>query len=407
MDTIKGVATFRAFGWVQEGIQHNNALLDFSQRPAYLLAMIQRWLIFILNIVIGILALVVTVLATQLRSNTGFTGASLVSLMSLGDGLTNLIRCYTMLETSIGAVARLKTFSEKTAPEDLPGETVVPPESWPETGRIEIKSVSASYADTQAVTEDQEDQPDLALRDLDLTIEPGQKVAICGRSGSGKSSTILLLLRLLDPLPHCSGNMAIDGIPLDTVDRTALRRRVIAVPQDPVFLPDGTSFKTNLDPFGVASAAECQAVLEAVNLWDFVAQRDGLDAGMAPDSLSQGQKQLFSLARAILRRRVRARRTGAGADAEKSPIRGAGVLLLDEVSSSVDVATDKAMQKIIHAEFAGYTIVMVSHRLDMVMDFDQVVVMDAGRVVETGVPRELVEVEASRFRDLWLVGNGK
>ena len=173
MDTIKGVATFRAFGWVQEGIQHNNALLDSSQRPAYLLAMIQRWLIFILNIVVGILALVVTVLATQLRSSTGFTGASLVSLMSLGDGLTNLIRCYTMLETSIGAVARLKTFSEQTPPENLPGETAVPPESWPETGRIEIKSVSASYADTQALTEeDKEDEPDLALRDLDLTIEP-------------------------------------------------------------------------------------------------------------------------------------------------------------------------------------------------------------------------------------------
>ncbi len=81
------------------------------------------------------------------------------------------------------------------------------------------------------------------------------------------------------------------------------------------------------------------------------------------------------------------------------------MLLLDEVSSSVDMDTDRAMQKIIHQEFEGYTIVMVSHRLEMVMDFDQVLVMDAGTVVESGAPKELVEIEGSRFRDLWLVGN--
>ena len=112
---------------------------------------------------------------------------------------------------------------------------------------------------------------------------------------------------------------------------------------------------------------------------------------MVGDSLSQGQKQLFSLARAMLRRRVRGESKG-------------GVLLLDEVSSSVDVDTDRAMQGIIKREFEGYTIVMVSHRLDMVMDFDKVVVMDAGRVVEEGEPGVLVEREGGRFRELWMVG---
>jgi ATP-binding cassette subfamily C (CFTR/MRP) protein 1 len=198
--------------------------------------------------------------------------------------------------------------------------------------------------------------------------------------------------------------MTIDSLPLDKIDRTTLRRRIIAVPQDAVFLPDGTSFRENLDPFNVSTDTDCQAVLEAVELWPFVSDRGGLDAGMVSDSLSQGQKQLFSLARAMLRARIRTAALAGDSENEKGGERG-GVLLLDEVSSSVDVDTDRAMQRIIMREFEGYTIVMVSHRLDMVMGFDQVVVMDAGSVVEAGPPRELVEREGGRFRELWLVGN--
>ncbi|KAB5582941.1 ABC transporter [Coniochaeta sp. 2T2.1] len=392
LDTIKGVATFRAFGWAAASIRQNNAHLDTSQRPAYLLAMIQRWLLFVLNVVVAVVAVVVVALATQLRANRGFTGASLVTIMNFGDILANIIRCYTMLETSIGAVSRLKTFSDVTRPEDEDDELtvgekgegqeegqgqqqrIVPPESWPERGLIEIKNVSASYADPSSFSSSSStaSTPSLALQNLSLTITPGQKVAICGRSGSGKSSTILLLLRLLDPLPSSSsypqpfsgGTMTIDSLPLSQIDRTALRRRIIAVPQDAVFLPDGTSFRSNLDPYAVSSDADCRAVLEAVDLWHpFVAERGGLDGGMVADSLSQGQKQLFSLARAMLRRRIRSEAIAVASSLnstdEKEGRRemgkeGGGVLLLDEVSSSVDVDTDRAMQKIIQKEFEGY-----------------------------------------------------
>jgi len=439
LDTIKGVATFRAFGWTAASIAENNGYLDTSQRPAYLLAMIQRWLLFVLNAVVAVVAVVVVALATQMRANEGFTGASLVTIMGFGDTLANIIRCYTLLETSIGAVSRLKTFSDTTHPEDLPGEDVVPPESWPETGLIEIRNISASYDDTQSQsspedTDDNNDNsstpdpekprssrpgtpdpsPTLALSNLTLTIRPGEKVAICGRSGSGKSSTILLLLRLLDPTippspssPSSSSSpcLSIDSLPLSTVSRPALRRRLIAVPQDAVFLPDGTSFAANLDPYSAGTPEDCRAVLEAVDLWGFVEDKGGLEAGLVGDSLSQGQKQLFSLARAMLRRRVRGRAVDGGRqEGEKGGEREGGVLLLDEVSSSVDVDTDRVMQGIIKREFEGYTIVMVSHRLDMVMDFDKVVVMDAGRVVEEGDPRVLVEREGGRFRELWMVG---
>ncbi|PVH82350.1 ATPase-like protein [Cadophora sp. DSE1049] len=399
LDTIKDVATFRAFGWVSDGIETNNRLLNNSQRPAYLLAMVQRWLLFTLQILVMLLAVGVVTLATQLRASSGFTGASLVTLMTFGDVLNYIIRWFTQLETSIGAVTRLKNFSQNITPESLEDENVVPPREWPMRGAIQISGVSASYTGTSA-----ENESSLALKDLSLAIQPGEKVAICGRSGSGKSSTILLLLRLLDPLSNCSENIMIDEVPLHKIDRSALRERIIAIPQDPVFLPDGTSFLSNLDPIGNSTSEECQSVLKIVGLWSVIEERGGLESGMSVEMLSQGQKQLFSLARAILRARAHARdlrsefgTAGAGG--------AGGILLLDEVSSNVDQETDRTMQRIILEEFVCYTIVMVSHRLEMVMNFDTVVVMERGSVIECGKPKVLVEREGSQFKELWSLGN--
>ncbi|KUI53479.1 Canalicular multispecific organic anion transporter 1 [Cytospora mali] len=354
LDTMKGLATFRAFSWISDGIVKNRNLLDNSQRPAYLLAMIQRWLTFVLDSAVSALATV------------------------------------------------------KVKPEQLPGEDIVPDESWPQKGEIEIRGVSSSPISDAPIDSETSDSymgiapcppspRNLALRDLNITIHGGEKVAICGRSGSGKSSTILLLLRLLDPIPSTVENIDIDGVPLYRIDRAILRQRIIAIPQDAVFLPEGSSFKLNLDPFVVSSDLECKSVLETVGLWAFVTERGGLAAGMSPETLSQGQRQLFSLARAILRRRIRSREVAKGQDR--------GILLLDEVSSSVDMDTDRAMHDCIKSEFEGYTIVMVSHRLEMVMDFDRVIVMDRGAVVEAGAPRVLVETERSRFKKLWTVSN--
>lgn len=222
---------------------------------------------------------------------------------------------------------------------------------------------------------------------------------------SGKSSTILLLLKLLKPLPSTAQNITIDSIPLHKIDRQILRQRIIAVPQDPVFLPDGTSFQANLDPYATSTETDCQEILETVGQWSFVADRGGLTAGMSSETLSAGQKQLFSLARAVLRARLRARQRVAQFGEKGPGATNGGILLLDEVSSSVDQETDRAMQRIIRKEFEGYTIVMVSHRLEMVMGFDTVVVMEKGEVVETGPPKELSLRGGGRFRELWLVGN--
>lgn len=245
----------------------------------------------------------------------------------------------------------------------------------------------------------------LALKNLQLDIRRGEKVAICGRSGSGKSSIISLLLRLLDPLPSCADSILIDGTPISQVDRTTIRERILTIPQEVVFLPESTSFRMNLDPIGASSEEDCWAVLDSVGLGDLVVERGGLAAGMTVDILSQGQKQLFSLARALLRHKSRARgpRNSYG---DTGAAQG-GILLLDEFSSGVDYETDRAMQKIIREEFEAYTVVMVSHRLEMVMDFDTVVMMDAGSIVETGRPSELIETVGSKFGELWMVGHGR
>ncbi|KAI5460736.1 multidrug resistance-associated protein [Mariannaea sp. PMI_226] len=408
-DTLTGVATLRAFGWVDASLELNNKFVDTSQTPAYLLAMIQHWLTLMLQLVVAILATLVVVLTTQvnLASRAGYVGASLVTLMSFGETFTILILMYTLLETSLGAVSRLKSFSEDVIPESASDDQLTePPPSWPSHGAIEIKNVSASYdAPEDALSDESLVSRNLALNDLNISISCGEKVAICGRTGSGKSSIILLLLRLLDPVPESGSQIEIDGVPLHQVDRSLLRHRVIAVPQDAVFFPDGTSVKANLDPFDASTAEECREVLEAVGLWRSIEERGGLDGGTTADTYSQGQKQLFSLARAILRRRIRSREALKDVNhVDAGTTQGVkGLLLLDEVSASVDKDTEREMQAIIKREFADYTVVMVSHRLDIIMNSDTVFVIEAGSVVESGNPQELMGRQGSHLQKLWVV----
>ncbi|UKZ56958.1 hypothetical protein TrVGV298_010806 [Trichoderma virens] len=419
-DTVAGVATLRAFDWTQKSLDFNLELLDSSQRPAYLLAMVQHCLSFILSSVVTVLATLVVVLATQVKAITGpgLTGASMVTLMSLGNYVSQLILMYTLLEISLGAVSRLKSFRDTVLPESTPEEDAVLPSLWPWRGEVDIQDVSASYSDPGQPTESGNsdlDSSDLVLKNINMSILPGEKIAICGRSGSGKSSLLLLLLRLFDPLPGSADGITIDGIPLRRVDRSSLRQRVIAVPQDSVFFPDGHSFKTNLDPSNLSTESDCKEVLGAVGLWQVVEDNGGLDASLSTNMLSHGQRQLFGLARAMLRQRLRS--TAARSQTldsndypdglfEKGGDVG-GLLLLDEVGSSVDKDTERTMQALISQEFAGYTTIMISHRLDAVMDFDRVLVMDRGQIVESGRPRELVQQESSMFKNLWAISGGR
>nr|AHC70708.1 fumonisin biosynthetic ABC transporter [Fusarium bulbicola] len=400
------IATIRAADWTDEYLVQNRVLLDVSQRPAYLLAMVQRWLLFILNTFVLLMALFTVALVTQLKSHgTGIAGAGLISLMQIGQFLTNVVRSYANLEISMGAVSRLKALAESPHIECAVGQVAMPPQGWPCRGSIKIDGVSASYDQNEQVNE-----KSLSLRELNLHIEAGQKVAICGRTGSGKSSIILLLLCMLKPLRNTREDaITIDDISIQNVDPLILRERIFAVPQDTTFLPKGSSWLENMEPFAT-NAAECRSVLEDVNLWDVViAQGGDLTAALDSDALSQGQRQLFGLARAVLRKRAKAQSIS-------DPARQGGLLLLDEPSSAVDFETEGMMHRIIQREFCEYTVIMITHRLEFITGshsmeqssldtqqgiFNRVLVVDAGTIVEDGHPAQLLESKEGRFRALW------
>ncbi|EWG50811.1 hypothetical protein FVEG_09941 [Fusarium verticillioides 7600] len=384
LDTSRGIATIRALGWAGENIKHNHRLLDQSQRPMYLLSMVQRWLYLTLNVVVAVTATALVGLITQLRSSSSLSGASLVTLMTLSQSLSDIVRFYAALETSIGAVARLRNFTTKTGTEGVLHGDVKVNQQWPSKGAIEVRKVWATYKSS-------EDAKEYALQGIDVSIRAGERIALCGRTGSGKSSFILLLLALLEPVQkdNVKYMLSIDGALLSSISPQTLRERIITVPQDPVFLPIGSTVKQNLDPLGAATTEQCREVLQATDLWDMVESHGGLDSVLSESSLSQGQKQIFNIARAVLKRKTS----------------GSSLLLLDEFTSSVDADTERAMLAIIEREFASCTIVMVAHRLHIVSEFcDRVLVLDGGRIVEDGDPRMLARVDESWFASLLAAG---
>ncbi|PVH93993.1 P-loop containing nucleoside triphosphate hydrolase protein, partial [Periconia macrospinosa] len=208
------------------------------------------------------------------------------------------------------------------------------------------------------------------LRNFSLNIDPTWKVAIVGRSGSGKSSIMRLLLRILD---QESGSIHIGDVPLNEMDPEFLRERIIALPQETVLLP-GASIKLNIDPYNGSGNEECLEVLRLVGLSRLVPEGGtDLDAVLSSESLSQGEFQLFSLARCVL------------------PQEG-GILLLDELGSAVDQKTYQDIWNIVWDEFHNYTVLAIVHRLEEIdlERFDRVLFMSHGEVERFGSPQSMV-----------------
>ncbi|UKZ47330.1 hypothetical protein TrVGV298_001548 [Trichoderma virens] len=372
METLSGISTIRAFGWQKQAILKNHQLVDQSQKPFYLLIMVQRWLVLVLDLTTTALALLIVGFSVKLRGSVsvGLTGVSLVQLISMSETLNMLIQFWTSIETSIGAVARIKQFSEETPDESLPGEDQEVPANWPDKGHVVIQGLEASYDENDGIK---------ALDGVTLDLKPGDKIGIVGRTGSGKSSLLLALLRLFNP---SSGTLSIDSVLLSTIPRETIRSRIITVSQDQFVLP-GT-IRHNIDPSASYSDGAIAEALRAVDLWTVIDSRGGLDATFEEDMLSHGQKQLFFLARAVLKK-----------DCGK-------VVLLDEASSSLDKETEQMVRTTINTHFKSHTVISIAHHLETILDFDRVVVMDKGRVVEVGPPRELLQTAGhGKFKALW------
>jgi ATP-binding cassette subfamily C (CFTR/MRP) protein 1 len=370
LETLSGLVTIRAFGWSKDMEKRNMELLDASQRPFYLLYCIQRWLALVVDLTVAGLAVILVALIVRFRhiADAGFVGVALINIMTFSTTLTVVVQHYTAIETSLGAVSRIKSFVDSTRSENLPQESQEVPPEWPSKGGILVSTVTASYALDQ----------DPALHNVHISIPAGQKVGICGPSGSGKSSFVALVFHMLE---INQGSVMIDGVDISTIPRQVLRERLTVIPQDPIFLK-GT-IRQNLDPLDLGQDdSATEAVLKKVGLWTIVTNAGGLDVPMeTEDLLSHGQRQLFCLARAMLRT--------------------SKILIIDEATASVDLQTDKLMQQIISDHFKDCTVIAVAHRLQTIRNFDRIAVFGNGRIVEYGEPDALLADEGSKFKALW------
>ncbi|GAB1206155.1 hypothetical protein APSETT445_004837 [Aspergillus pseudonomiae] len=374
IESLAGVVTIRAFSWTHASVSRMLSMLDTAQKPFYLLLSIQRWLSLVLNLIVAALTVLLVGAGLALRRHVdpGLLGVALVLMVDLGQTLSELIQNWTLLETSLGAIARIKDFAENTPSEDrgLDTQTAEPRPEWPPHGEIMFVDASIAYDATEGA------KP--VLDGINLHIRAGEKVGLCGKSGS---SLALSLLRLNEIV---SGQILIDGQDISAMSRSTIRQRISCLSQEPFLFP-GT-IRQNVDPLNILESQDIINALRCVGVWNALVAHHGgndermLDSKLNEEVLSNGQKQLFCLARALLKK--------------------SKILLLDEPTSSLDSETDARVQKVIRELFADCTVIMVAHRIHTLLDFDRVAVLDSGRIIETGHPRELLDKPDGAFAKL-------
>ncbi|KAL4976783.1 P-loop containing nucleoside triphosphate hydrolase protein [Aspergillus desertorum] len=376
-DSLSGLASLRAFGWQQALQEKQYQLLDRSQRPFYLLYAVQRWLTLTLDLVVAGIAVLLVILVVTLRGqiSAGYVGVALLNVITFSQSIKLLVTFWTNLETHIGSIQRVRSFTETVLSEDLPTERDPVPPDWPVKGNIEFKSLAAGYRDTEPI-----------LNDITLSIQSGEKIGICGRTGSGKTSLIMTLFRMIDI--H-GGAITIDGLDLTRLPREEIRARLNGVSQSPLLIKG--SVRLNANPTATTSVGTSPEsdhailnALQSVNLHTKVIENGGLDADIDNLHLSHGQKQLFCLARAILR--------------------PGNILVLDEATSNIDSKTDEIMQRVIREKFSSHTVLTVAHKLESILDYDKVIVLEDGRIIEVGAPYDLLGQESSHFSKLYYAG---
>lgn len=375
-ESWQGIVTIRAHAGWQKMIQSQfNERLNRSLEPLYLLFMVQTWLRLVLYLVVAGMAVTITGIAVATRHTTAASGIGLAFLnfVGFGDFLTHLIISWTSLETSLGAIARIQAFDKGTPREPPVQDAVEVPPLWPASGSISFQNVWSTYGSST------EQKISWALRDLSFHISAGERLAICGRTGSGKSSLLLTLLGLIET-PQ--GSILIDGVDIVRVPRSILRSRVHVISQDAFIQGQGLTVRAALnderdlgDDFLKAALRDC-AIIEKIEA------AGGLDAAIDDLNLSAGQTQLFILAQTILR-----------VDRENG-----GVILFDEATSSVDPITEEKINKVMKEKLGDHTIISILHRLETALQFNRVLILEDGEVQSLGTPAEIVQ-QSDLFRD--------
>ncbi|GKZ49573.1 hypothetical protein AbraIFM66951_002142 [Aspergillus brasiliensis] len=374
-ETVHGVTTLRAFGMEQWFQEKMHMLLNNSQRPFYMLFCIQQWLTLVMGLIVAALAVIIVAMTTSLADqyNGAAVGVALSLVLTFNSTLSGTLRSWTSLETSIGAVSRVQQFVHDTPREtnnDLIG-SLVPRALGCSRFTIEFENVTAGYGQASPAV----------LKHISLTINPGEKIAICGASGSGKTSIVMSLLRMSEIQ---SGRVSIGGCNISELEEQSIHSAINVIPQDP-FLLSGT-VRFNLDPFQMATDERIASALRKVGLWSRINVEGGLDMDMTSISTwSVGEKQLLALARALVVPRP--------------------ILVLDEATSSVDRETEALMQEIIEHDFRQQTVIAVVHRFAYIDGFDRVALLKDGEMIECDAPQALLGRD-SEFRQLYRAWEG-
>lgn len=353
---LEGLTTIRAFRAQPEFQQRLVATTDAFQQMDHFYWSLQGWLQFRFDALSALSTFALTATAALSGLSGGTVAFVLASSSTFVSSTHALCRRYGELQMQFASVERVVELLDLEQ-EDQGKKCVSPPASWPTLlDDIVFDHVTLRYAPNL----------DPSLVNVSFRIPAGASVSVTGRTGSGKSTLALSLLGTLHPDVEGGGTIRIGDVDLATVDKDALRRRVTFVAQDPVLFP-GT-VRDNLDPLGEHTDDECAEVLERV-LGGFKLDSQVHAGG---NNLSQGQRQLVGLGRAVLRRST--------------------VVILDEATASVDHETANYIHEVLREELRQSTVITIAHRVEAVRDANYCVVLDRGRVLKSGPP-EGVEVD--------------
>uniref|UniRef100_A0A8C6UQM7 Multidrug resistance-associated protein 1 n=1 Tax=Neogobius melanostomus TaxID=47308 RepID=A0A8C6UQM7_9GOBI len=353
-ETLLGASVIRAFREQKRFIGESDLRVDHNQEAYFPSIVANRWLAIRLEFVGNCIVSCAALFAVMARSSLspGIMGLSITYALQLTASLNWLVRMSSDLETNIVAVERVREYSHTDK------EPRSPPDPWPSAGCIQIRNFGLRYRQDL----------DMAIHNVSISITGGEKVGIVGRTGAGKSSLTMGLFRIIEA---SEGQILIDGVDISQLGLHQLRSRITIIPQDPVLFSG--SLRMNLDPFNSYSDEELWRALEFSHLKVFVTGLpDKLEheCSEGGENLSVGQRQLLCLARALLRKTK--------------------ILVLDEATAAVDMETDHLIQSTIRSQFEECTVLTIAHRLNTIMDYTRVLVLDKGEMAEFDSPDKLV-----------------
>ncbi|XP_072376502.1 probable multidrug resistance-associated protein lethal(2)03659 isoform X3 [Diabrotica undecimpunctata] len=292
-------------------------------------------------------------------STAGEVGLVLTQVFGLGRTIQWGIREWAELENLMTSTERLLEYTELKK-EKSEGEKL---DNWPSKGSIVYERVCLSYQNSN----------ELVLNNLNFNIQPKEKIGIVGRTGAGKSSIISTMFRLYE----VRGRIIIDGVDIKTLRLDFLRKSIGVIPQDPILF-SGT-IRSNLDPFNEFTDEDIWTCLEKVGIKNYINDLYQL-VNSNSLSFSAGQKQLICLARAILHKNI--------------------ILIMDEATANMDPETDKTIYSIIRQNFHNSTILSIAHRLESILEYDKIMVLDRGELLEFDTPENLLTNTDSIFYNM-------